>query len=32
MVNGLADLVDSRNDAVGLSLDEEHLPKRIRLR
>ncbi len=27
----LADLADARNDTVGLELEEEHLPKRIRL-
>lgn len=27
----LADLADPRNDPVGLDLEEEHLPKRIRL-
>ena len=30
MVDRLADLVDAKNDAVGLQLEEEHLPKRIR--
>lgn len=30
MVDRLADLADSRNDAVGLALEEEHLPQRIR--
>jgi DNA-binding XRE family transcriptional regulator len=30
MVDRLADLADSRHDAVGLELEEEHLPKRIR--
>lgn len=31
MADRLADLVDSRNDPVGLQLEEEHLPKRIRI-
>ena len=31
MVERLTDLADPRNDAVGLELEEEHLPKRIRL-
>ena len=30
MVERLADLADPKNDAVGLQLDEEHLPQRIR--
>jgi transcriptional regulator with XRE-family HTH domain len=30
MVDRLADLVDPRNDPVGLQLEEENLPKRIR--
>src|SRR4051812_1839814 len=30
IVDRLADLADSRHDAVGLELEEEHLPKRIR--
>src|SRR6266568_2197617 len=30
MVERLADLADPRNDAVGLQLEEEHLPQRIR--
>jgi hypothetical protein len=30
MADRLADLVDPRNDAVGLQLEEENLPKRIR--
>jgi hypothetical protein len=30
MADRLADLVDARNDAVGLQLEEENLPKRIR--
>ena len=30
MVERLADLVDPKNDPVGLQLEEEHLPKRIR--
>jgi transcriptional regulator with XRE-family HTH domain len=31
MVDRLADLADPRHDAVGLALEEEHLPQRIRL-
>lgn len=30
MADRLADLADPKNDAVGLGLDEEHLPRRIR--
>jgi len=30
MVERLADLADARNDAVGLALEEERLPQRIR--
>jgi hypothetical protein len=30
MVDRLADLVDPKNDPVGLQLEEENLPKRIR--
>jgi DNA-binding XRE family transcriptional regulator len=30
MADRLADLVDAKNDAVGLQLEEENLPKRIR--
>ena len=30
MADRLADLADPRDDAVGLALDEEHLPQRIR--
>jgi len=30
LVERLAELADARNDAVGLALEEEHLPKRIR--
>jgi DNA-binding XRE family transcriptional regulator len=30
MVERLADLADLKNDAVGLQLEEEHLPQRIR--
>ena len=30
MVERLADLADTRNDAVGRQLEEEHLPQRIR--
>jgi DNA-binding XRE family transcriptional regulator len=32
MVDRIADLADPKNDAVGLELEEEHLPQRIRLR
>jgi hypothetical protein len=28
----LADLADIKNDAIGLSIDEENLPKRIHLK
>jgi len=31
MADRLADVADSRNDAVGLELEEERLPERIRL-
>ena len=31
MVDRLADIADRRHDTVGLELEEEHLPKRIRL-
>ena len=31
MVDRLADVADVRQDAVGLALEEEHLPERIRL-
>jgi len=31
MTTRLYELADPRHDSVGLSLDEEHLPKRIRL-
>ena len=31
MVDRLADVADPRNDALGLALEEENLPKRIRL-
>src|ERR1041385_5299602 len=31
MVDRLADVADPRHDSVGLTLEEEHLPKRIRL-
>ncbi len=31
MVQRLADVADPRHDAVGRELEEEHLPKRIRL-
>ena len=30
LVERLADLADLRNDAVGMTLEEEHLPQRIR--
>jgi hypothetical protein len=30
MIDRLADLADARNDTVGLQLEEENLPKRIR--
>ena len=30
MVERLADIADPKNDAVGLQLEEEHLPQRIR--
>ena len=32
MTDRLADLADARHDAVGLSLEEERLPQRIRIR
>jgi len=31
MADRLADVADSRHDSVGLALEEEHLPQRIRL-
>ncbi|MGD1096839.1 MAG: helix-turn-helix domain-containing protein [Bryobacteraceae bacterium] len=31
MVDRLADIADPRHDSVGLELEEEHLPERIRL-
>ncbi|MCP5115756.1 MAG: XRE family transcriptional regulator [bacterium] len=31
MAERLADVADPRHDALGLALEEEHLPKRIRL-
>jgi hypothetical protein len=31
LLDPLAALADARNDAVGLELEEEHLPQRIRL-
>lgn len=31
MAERLADVADPRHDSVGLELEEEHLPKRIRL-
>jgi hypothetical protein len=31
MVDRLADVADPRHDSVGLELEEEHLPQRIRL-
>jgi hypothetical protein len=30
MADRLSDLIDSKNDPVGLQLEEEHLPQRIR--
>jgi hypothetical protein len=30
MAERLADLADPKNDAIGMALEEEHLPKRIR--
>ena len=30
--DGLSDIADARHDLVGLQLEEEHLPKRIRHR
>jgi DNA-binding XRE family transcriptional regulator len=32
MVDRLADVSDPRHDSVGLALEEEHLPQRIRLK
>ena len=32
MTDRLAELADARHDAVGLSLEEERLPQRIRIR
>ena len=32
MIDRLAEIADVRFDAVGLELEEEHLPKRIRLK
>jgi hypothetical protein len=32
MIDRLGDLADVRSDALGLQLEEENLPKRIRLR
>ena len=32
MIHKLRDLLDIKNDSIGLELDEEQLPKRIRLR
>lgn len=32
MIERLADLADIRNDSLGLELEEEHLPQRVRLR
>src|SRR5882757_7288244 len=32
MIDRLADVADPRHDAIGMELEEEHLPKRIRLR
>jgi len=31
MIDRLSDLADPRHDAVGMELEEEHLPERIRL-
>jgi transcriptional regulator with XRE-family HTH domain len=31
MIDRLADVADPRHDSVGLALEEEHLPQRIRL-
>jgi len=31
MIDRLADLADPQHDAVGMELEEEHLPKRVRL-
>lgn len=31
LADRLGDIADSRNDATGLQLEEEHLPKRIRI-
>jgi DNA-binding XRE family transcriptional regulator len=31
MIDRLADLADLKHDAVGLELEEEHLPERVRL-
>lgn len=30
MIDGLSDLIDLKNDALGIELEEEQLPKRIR--
>jgi transcriptional regulator with XRE-family HTH domain len=30
MIDSLANLIDIRNDSIGIELDEENLPKRIR--
>ena len=30
LVDRIGDLADARNDATGLQLEQEHLPKRIR--
>jgi hypothetical protein len=32
MIDRLADIADPRHDTVGIELEEEHLPQRIRLR
>jgi hypothetical protein len=32
MTDRLADLADARSDAVGLQLEEENLPERIRIK
>lgn len=31
LLEGLADVADVRHDAVGIEIEEEHLPERIRL-
>ena len=32
LADRLADIADPKNDSIGLQLEEEHLPKRIRIR